>query len=184
VFLSSTDNNIYGLNGATGALVLQVFCTALRTAFVLGTNRSVIGNFGSTIVKLNSQCYAGSFGVNGTFPCSSCSAGFYSAAGADSCTLCPVGTFSPTTNSASCQQCPGGHYCPAGTTSWARLNCGPGNYCPDGSGAPTPCPYQVPPFGGWGALQVQGPAFLMETARCLNHCFWNFTSGDGMLSIC
>ena len=52
------------------------------------------------------------------------------------------------------------------------------------SGAPTPCPYQVPPTGGWGALQVQGPAFLVETARCLNHCFWNFTSGDGMLSKC
>jgi hypothetical protein len=24
----------------------------------------------------------------------------------------------------------------------------------------------------------------VETARCLNHCFWNFTSGDGMLSKC
>ena len=52
------------------------------------------------------------------------------------------------------------------------------------SGAPTPCPFQVPPSGVWGALQVQGPAFLVETARCLNHCFWNFTSGDSMLSKC
>ena len=97
---------------------------------------------------------------------------------------CPAGTYNSSAGSASCQQCPGGHYCPAGTSSWARLNCGRGNYCPDGSGAPTPCPYQVPPTGGWGALQVQGPAFLVETAHCLNHCFWNFTSGDGVLSKC
>ncbi len=99
-------------------------------------------------------------------------------------TLCPAGTFTSATGSTSCQQCPGGHYCPTGTSSWARLNCGRGKYCPDGSGAPTPCPYQVPPTGGWGALQVQGPAFLVETSHCLNHCFWNFTSGGGMLSKC
>ena len=105
-------------------------------------------------------------------------------AGASNCTLCSAGKFTATTGSTSCQKCPGGHFCPAGTSSWARLNCGRGNYCPDGSGAPTPCPYQVPPSGGWGALQVQGPAFLVETAHCLNHCFWNFTSGDGMLSTC
>ena len=105
-------------------------------------------------------------------------------AGASNCTLCSAGKFTATTGSTSCQKCPGGHFCPAGTSSWARLYCGRGNYCPDGSGAPTPCPYQVPPSGGWGALQVQGPAFLVETAHCLNHCFWNFTSGDGMLSKC
>ena len=130
--------------------------------------------------------------------CSPCPASFYCVSGAPilcpagsycplssiNATLCSAGTFAPSTGSTSCQQCPGGHYCPAGTSSWARLNCGRGNYCPDGSGAPTPCPYQVPPSGGWGALQVQGPAFLVETARCLNHCFWNFTSGDGMLSKC
>ena len=101
-----------------------------------------------------------------------------------SCNLCPAGTYTSSAGSASCQQCPGGHYCGAGTSSWARLNCGRGNYCPEGSGAPTPCPYQVPPSGGWGALQVQGPAFLVDTANCLNHCFWNFTSGEGMLSKC
>jgi hypothetical protein len=113
-----------------------------------------------------------------------CPKGAYSNAGASNCTLCPAGTFTSATGSMSCQQCPGGHYCPPGTSSWARLNCGRGNYCPNGSGAPTPCPYQVPPSGGWGALQVQGPAFLVETAHCLNHCFWNFTSGDGVLSKC
>ena len=100
-----------------------------------------------------------------------------------SATNCPAGTFTAT-GSTSCRQCPGGHYCPPGTSSWAHFNCGRGNYCPYGSGAPTPCPYQVPPTGGWGALRVQGPAFLVETAHCLNHCFWNFTSGDGVLSKC
>ena len=113
-----------------------------------------------------------------------CPKGSFSNTKSSNCTLCPASTFTSSTGSTSCKQCPGGHFCPIGTSSWARLNCGRGNYCPDGSGAPTPCPYQVPPAGGWGALQVQGPAFLAETAHCLNHCFWNFTSGDGMLSKC
>ena len=128
-------------------------------------------------------CTAGSSCPLSSINATLCPKGSFSYAGASSCTLCPAGTFTSATGSTYCQQCPGGHFCPAGTSSWARLNCGHGNYCPDGSGAPTPCPYQ-PPSGGWGALQVQGPAFLVETARCLNHCFWNFTSGDGMLSKC
>lgn len=86
-------------------------------------------------------------------------------------------------NTSSAVICPGGFYCPFG--SWTRRNCGRGHYCPMGSSAPTPCPYQVPPAGGWGAMQVQGPAFLAETAPCRNHCFWNVTSGSGgMLSTC
>jgi hypothetical protein len=130
-------------------------------------------------------CPAGSYCPLSSANALLCTSGSYSNAGASSCTLCPAGTFTSAPGSASCQQCPGGHFCPTGTSSWARLNCGKGSYCPDGSGAPIPCPYQVPPTGaGWGALQVQGPAFLVETAHCLNHCFWNFTSGDGMLSKC
>ena len=129
-------------------------------------------------------CPAGSYCPFSSINATLCPYGTFSKAGASYCTLCPAGTFSSASGSTSCQQCPGGHYCPAGTTSWATLNCGRGNHCPLGSGAPTPCPFQVPPSGGWGALQVQGPAFLVETARCLNHCFWNFTSGKGMLSIC
>jgi hypothetical protein len=129
-------------------------------------------------------CPKGSYSNIGAANCTLCPKGSYSNIGAANCTLCSAGTFAFKTGSTSCQQCPGGHYCPAGTSSWARLNCGRGNYCPDGSGAPTSCPYQVPPTGGWGDLQVQGPAFLVETAHCLNHCFWNFTSGDGMLSKC
>ena len=129
-------------------------------------------------------CPAGSYCPLSSTNATLCPHGSFSNAGAANCTLCPAGTYTSITGSTSCQQCPGGHYCPAGTSSWARLNCGRGNYCPDGSGAPTPCPYQVPPTGRWGTLQVQGPAFLAETAHCLNHCFWNFTSGDGMLSKC
>jgi hypothetical protein len=129
-------------------------------------------------------CPAGSYCPLSSINAVVCPKGSFSNAGASTCTLCSAGTFTNTTGSTSCQQCPGGHFCPAGTSSWARLNCGRGNYCPDGSGAPTPCPYQVPPTGGWGALQVQGPAFLVETAQCLNHCFWNLTSGDGTLSKC
>jgi hypothetical protein len=131
-----------------------------------------------------SPCPAGFFCPLSSINATLCPEGTYSNAGAANCTLCPASTFASKTGSTSCQQCPGGHYCPTGTSSWARLNCGRGNYCPDGSSVPTPCPYQVSPTGGWGALQVQGLAFLVDTAHCLNHCFWNFTSGDGMLSKC
>ena len=129
-------------------------------------------------------CPAGNFCPLSSINATLCPIGTFSNPGASNCTLCLAGTFTIATGSTSCQQCPGGHYCPTGTSFWASLNCGKGNYCPDGSGAPTPCPFQVPPTGGWGALQVQGPAFLVETAHCLNHCFWNLTSGDGMLSKC
>jgi DNA-binding beta-propeller fold protein YncE len=129
-------------------------------------------------------CPAGYFCPLSSINASQCPKGSFSNAGAANCTLCPAGTYTSATGSTSCQQCPGGHYCPAGTSSWARLNCGRGNYCSIGSGAPNPCPIQVPPSGGWSTLQVQGPAFLVDTAHCLNHCFWNFTSGDGMLSKC
>ena len=129
------------------------------------------------------RCPPGSSSFNSS-KCSLCREGTFSPGGSANCTVCDAGKFASTAGSASCTQCPGGHYCPAGTSSWARLNCGRGNYCPDGSDSPTTCPFQVPPTGGWGDLQVQGPAFLVETAHCLNHCFWNSTSGDGMLSKC
>jgi hypothetical protein len=129
-------------------------------------------------------CPAGSFCPLSSINATLCPKGSYSNSGAANCTLCTAGTYASSTGSSLCQKCPGGHFCPAGTSSWARLDCGRGNYCPDGSSSPTPCPYQVPPTGGWGAHQVQGPAFLVETAHCLHHCFWNLTSGDGMLSKC
>ena len=136
--------------------------------------------FSGTPVLCPAGTYCPLSSVNATL----CPKGSFSNAGASNCTLCPAGSFSTSTGSASCQQCPGGHFCPIGTSSWARLNCGRGNFCPYGSGTPTPCPPKVSPSGGWGALKVQGPAFIVETAYCLNHCFWNFTSGDGVLSKC
>ena len=116
-----------------------------------------------------------------------CPAGSHTPPGTLQCIPCPAGTFSASAASTACAACPGGHACPPGTASWARLNCGRGHYCPDGASAPTPCPVQAPPAGGgWGALRVQGPAFLVETARCLSHCFWNSSAGGGggALSAC
>jgi sugar lactone lactonase YvrE len=168
------------LNAGSGALIIGGYSdNSIRQLTCVPCPASYYCFSGiPTLCPAGSSCPLSS--INATF----CPKGSFSNAGASSCTLCPAGSFTSATGSTSCQQCPGGHFCPAGTSSWARLNCGRGNYCPDGSGAPTPCPFQVPPTGGWGALQVQGPAFLVETAHCLNHCFWNFTSGDGMLSKC
>ena len=105
-----------------------------------------------------------------------------------SCAQCPAGSYSNSEGALSCQPCPGGHFCPSGTSSWARLNCGRGNYCPEGSATPIPCPTQVVPvpYASWAAhpLTAQGPAFLAETSACIHNCFWNFTSGDGVLSTC
>jgi sugar lactone lactonase YvrE len=117
-----------------------------------------------------------------------CPAGSFCPLSSTSPTPCPAGTFSKRAGAAACEACPGGHFCPAGTASWARLNCGRGNYCPDGAALPLPCPLQVPPppAASWSEhpLGAQGPAFLTETAACLNHCFWNITSGNGKVSNC
>jgi hypothetical protein len=164
-----------------------------RTCFpgsYVGSNNSCPpcgpGTFSSIVdAESCSLCPAGSLITNFATSCDACSPGSFSpTAGSLNCTLCPSGTFASAPRSSSCQRCPAGHYCPANTSSWARLNCGRGFYCPEGSGVPKPCPYQVPPSGGWGQLKVQGPAFMVETAACVNHCFWNFTSGDGVLSKC
>ena len=108
--------------------------------------------------------------------------------GGSTLTLCPAGTFSQDSGATQCQPCLQGHFCPPGTTSSARVNCGRGKWCPAGAAAPSTCPTQAAPtpYASWAVhpLQVQGPAFLVETAACLNHCFWNYTSGDGMLSTC
>ena len=167
---SSPSGVLYTAEGA-GSRIRQLTCIPCPASFYCFSGAPVL-------------CPAGSYCPLSSINPTLCPTGSFSNAGATNCTLCPAGSFTTSTGSVSCQPCPGGHYCPAGTSSWARLNCGRGNYCPDGSGAPQPCPFQVPPTGGWGALEVQGPAFNVETARCLNHCFWNFTSGDGALSKC
>ncbi len=169
--ISSQVGGNFVLSDLTSSTIRQLTCVPCPASYYCFSGTPVL-------------CLAGSYCPLSSINATACPKGTYSNTGASSCTICPAGSFTSATGSTSCQQCPGGHFCPTGTSSWARLNCGRGNYCPDGSGAPTPCPYQVPPTGGWGALQVQGPAFLVETAHCLNHCFWNFTSGDGMLSKC
>jgi hypothetical protein len=97
-------------------------------------------------------------------------------------TPCPGGTFNAIFGGV-CEPCPRGHYCPLGSLSWNTRNCGRGSYCPLGSAAPLPCPIQVPPSGGWGPQQVQGPAFIVETAACYSHCFFVETNG-GPQSLC
>jgi DNA-binding beta-propeller fold protein YncE len=129
-------------------------------------------------------CPAGSACPLGSVNATLCPKGSSSPPGASSCSLCPAGSFSSSSGASSCQPCPPGHFCPAGTSSWARLNCGKGSFCPQGSAAPTPCPQVLPP-GGWGLQQVQGPAFLVETARCLGQCFFNESAGgSSLLSVC
>ena len=155
----------------SGNRIRQVACVPCPASFYCFSGSPVV-------------CPPGSFCPLSSINATLCPRGSFSAAGASTCTLCPAGTFAAAAGAASCQQCTSGHFCPTGASSWAHHNCGRGNYCPDGAGAPTPCPYQAPPLGGWGDLQAQGPAFLVETAHCLNHCFWNFSSGDGALSKC
>jgi sugar lactone lactonase YvrE len=136
------------------------------------------------------SCSPGTFANFTAHSCALCPPGSFSATQlAPSCSPCAAGTFAKPLGSTSCEVCPGGHFCPAGTSSWVRLNCGRGSYCPEGSAAPIPCPIQVVPlpYASWEAhpMAAQGPAFLVDTAGCLNHCFWNSSSsGNGMLSKC
>ena len=134
-------------------------------------------------------CSPGTYANFSSRSCIMCHPGsFSSISGASSCSPCAAGTFAKPFGSTSCEACPGGHYCPVGVSSWVHLNCGRGNYCPVGSAEPIPCPIQIvpTPYTSWAfhPFTMQGPAFLLETASCRNHCFWNFTNGDGMLSIC
>jgi hypothetical protein len=179
--------------GDYGSHTIRAISRTCYPGSYVGLNNScppcAAGTFSSAVDSLScSLCPAGTFSTEvsaeSVSTCQACAPGSSSSAGALNCTICSSGTFASLPRSPSCQQCPSGHFCPVNTSSWSRLNCGRGHYCGSGSAAPKPCPYQVPPPGGWGQLKVQGPAFLVETAGCLNHCFWNFTSGDGVLSKC
>ena len=133
------------------------------------------------------SCSPGTYANFNSRRCIVCLPGSFSSVNsAPSCSLCPGGMFATPPGSTSCDACPAGHACPPGTSSWARLNCGRGNFCPKGSTTPTPCPIQMAPvpYASWAShpLSAQGPAFLVETSSCLNHCFWNLTSGNGRLS--
>lgn len=132
--------------------------------YIPGVNTGVYnGPGGNGLLVVQLACCPGGYICNKSSitPTAACPAGNY----------CPAGSSAPTT-------CPRGHFCPTGTTSSAHLNCGRGNYCPLGSASPLPCPIMIPPIGGWGVRQVQGPAFLVETAACLAHCFFNQSSTE------
>ena len=81
-----------------------------------------------------------------------------------------------------CLPCEFGFFCPAGCASQFGVACGVGNYCPPGSPAPIPCPAfgSVMPNG----LVANGPAFDLDKAGCVQHCFWMPDGGDGAWSEC
>ena len=181
VFVATLDTS-----GAIAARV-DLVCSKCRA----GTYATLAGSTSCTLCPAGSFCSFAS--VNATV----CPLGTYStASGADSCTPCPLNATTTSTNSTSvnscvcaagffgrnptCLLCPRGHYCPINTTDGMRFNCGRGNYCPLGSGAPVRCPLAVSPAGGWPA-GIQGPAFMSETAQCLNQCFFN-VAVDGSIS--
>ncbi len=184
---SSTGTVVGFINGVgTAALFNNPVDVAVNSA-----GATYVSDYSNNKIRLiyPFSCSPGTF-VNLTArSCVLCLPGsFSSAVLASSCSLCPGGTFAKPYGSTSCDVCPAGHYCPPGTSYWANLNCGRGNFCREGSTTPIPCPIQIVPvpYASWAShpMTAQGPAFLVETSSCLNHCFWNFTSGDGMLSKC
>lgn len=142
-------------------------------------------------------CPAGSYCPLSSVNATACPVGTFSAAGASACSPCPTGTSTLSTNSTACgvcaagyygtaptcSLCPRGHYCPVNSINGMRLNCGRGNYCPLGSDAPRPCPLVVAPIGGWPG-GVQGPAFAVETAQCMNQCSFNVSADETFVSMC
>ena len=135
-------------------------------------------------------CVAGAFCPAGTGALSAavngCPTGFYCPLSSAAPTPCPNTTYGlgalKSTLVAGCSpagSCVAGYYCPAGTPAYPGVPCGLGNYCPSGSAAPTPCPA----FNTFDAVRgtANGPAFFVDTAACLNHCF---SGGAGQLSMC
>ena len=184
---------------APGSFTSSSDSSTTTVAFTM-INNAIPGGFMVYFSSLVLRCPSGFYSnITSSTPlqaaCFPCPTGFYCAAGAAilcpagsycplhsiNATLCPTGLYS-NAGATKCLPCPGGHFCPLGTSSWSQFNCGKGNYCPDGSASPRPCPMQMPPSGAWGVQQVQGPAFLVETASCLSHCFFNFSSGSGLSS--
>jgi hypothetical protein len=195
-----SNRSVYTLSGGGSSGTLSGAADGIGTAALFNGPRGIAVSESSNVIVADSSnfkirlvypftCSPGTFANFTSRSCIMCLPGSFSSASmATSCSPCAAGTFAKPYGATSCEVCPGGHACPPGTSSWARLNCGRGNYCPEGSAEPIPCPIQIVPvpYASWAShpLTAQGPAFLVETSACLNHCFWNFTSGDGMLSKC
>jgi hypothetical protein len=117
----------------------------------------------------------------GSYAPLACPAGTFQplASGGMACAPCPPGSQSTGTARASCAACAPGYFCPGGTAGPFGVPCGAGNFCPEGSSAPTACPA----FGAVDAVKgpSNGPAFDVDTAACLNHCFFG---GPGQTSAC
>ncbi len=58
---------------------------------------------------------------------------------ADSCLICEAGFYGNHFERLTCDICPAGYYCKAGTGNPEKNPCPVGNYCPRQSGAPNPC---------------------------------------------
>ena len=174
IFVADTTNN----------RIRQAICVPCPASFYCSSGAPVL-------------CPPGSFCPFSSVNATVCPLGTFSAvSGATSCTPCPVNTTTVSTNSTacvcaggffgappSCAPCPRGHVCPPNTLNGLRLNCGRANYCPLGSAVPLPCPLAVTPSGGWPG-GVQGPAFVVETAACLNQCFFNVSVDGSIASGC
>lgn len=135
----------------------------------------VVGGWTTTpCAGVGNYCPAGSYAP---LPCP---AGTFQplAFGGMACTPCPPGTQNTGTARDFCSPCNLGYYCPGGTVG-PGVPCGAGNYCPAGSPAPMPCPT----FGLIDATMgpSNGPAFDVDTAACLNHCYFG---GPGQTSAC
>ena len=131
-------------------------------------------------------CPGGSYCPAGSAAPTLCGEGSWCAPGARAPTPCPSGTYGLGAGAASqgagCSalgSCEVGNYCAAGTPRYPGTPCGVGNYCPRGSAAPLPCPAlnSVDPVRG----VANGPAYAVDTAACLNHCY---SGGAGQVSMC
>ena len=119
--------------------------------------------------------------ASGAAACAPCSPGTFStgpATGTPACPNCAPGLQS-VGGAAACAPCAAGYFCFGGTPGPFGTPCGAGNYCPAAAAVPTPCPA----FGFVDATNgpANGPAFDVDTAACLRHCF---LGGPGETSQC
>lgn len=115
--------------GATGVVAGAV--NGIGTAALFSApNQLIIDPAGNVYVAesnrirmiANLTCAPGSYPTT-SLTCLPCGPGNASAAATNQCLPCPAGSFSNASGATACAQCPGGHFCPAGSTSWNKRNC-------------------------------------------------------------